>query len=85
MIILIIPIILIILIILSARRSDLIIINNNNKKITRKIVDFAVPADHRIRLKDDEKNDKYLDLALELKKHEIDNYTNYNWCFWCSH
>ncbi len=32
-----------------------------------KIVDFAVPADHRINLKEYEKKDKYLDLARELK------------------
>ena len=32
------------------------------------IVDFAVPADHRIKLKECEKRDKYLDLARELKK-----------------
>ena len=42
--------------------------NNQQKKRTRKIVDFAVPADHRIKLKECEKNDKYLDLASELKK-----------------
>ena len=30
--------------------------------------DFAVPADHRINLKECEKKDKYLDLASELKK-----------------
>ena len=30
-----------------------------------KIVDFAVPADHRINLKESEKKDKYLDLARE--------------------
>ena len=51
---------------IPARRPDLIIINN--KKRTRKIVDFAVPADHRIKLKECEKKDKYLDLARELKK-----------------
>ena len=33
-----------------------------------KIVDFAVPTDHRINLKESEKKDKYLDLARELKK-----------------
>ena len=33
-----------------------------------KIVDFAVPADHKIKLKECEKKDKYLDLARELKK-----------------
>ena len=32
------------------------------------MVDFAVPADHRIKLKKCEKKDKYLDLARELKK-----------------
>ena len=42
------------------RRPDLIIINNNNNKKTRifKIVDFAVPADHRIKLKECEKKDE---------------------------
>ena len=49
-----------------ARRPDLIIINK--KKRTCKIVDFAVPADHRIKLKECEKKDMYLDLARELKK-----------------
>ena len=33
-----------------------------------KIVDFAVPVDHRINLKECEKKDKYLDLARESKK-----------------
>ena len=32
------------------------------------MVDFAVPAGHRIKLKECEKKDKYLDLARELKK-----------------
>ena len=48
------------------RRPDLIIINK--KKRICKIVDFAVSADHRIKLKECEKKDKYLDLARELKK-----------------
>ena len=51
---------------IPARRPDLIIINK--KKKVCKIVDFAVPADHRINLKESEKKDKYLDLARELKK-----------------
>ena len=51
---------------ISARRPNLIIINK--LKRTCKIVDFAVPADHRIKLKQCEKKDKYLDLARELKK-----------------
>ena len=38
------------------------------KKRTCKIVDFAVPAEHRIKLKECEKRNKYLDFARELKK-----------------
>ena len=58
--------------------------NQQQKKRICKIVDFAVPANHRIKLKECEKKDKYLDLARELKKtmeHEDDNYTNCDWCF----
>ena len=42
--------------------------NKQKKKRICKIFDFAVPADHRINLKESEKNDKFLDLARELKK-----------------
>ena len=42
--------------------------HNQQKKRICRIVDFAVPADHRINLKECEKKDKYLDLARELKK-----------------
>ena len=31
-------------------------------------MDFVVPADHRVKIKEREKRDKYLDLARELKK-----------------
>ena len=51
-------------ILISARWPDLII---SKKRICR-IVDFALAADHRIKLKECEKKDKYLDLARELKK-----------------
>ena len=53
---------------ISARRPDLIIINKKKKKKICKIVDLALPADHRIKLKECEKRDKYLDFARELKK-----------------
>ena len=47
-------------------------------------MDFAVPADPRVKLKENEKRDKYLDLARELKKktveHGSDSDTN---CYWC--
>ena len=46
-------------------------------------MDFALPADHRVKLKESEKKDKYLDLACELKKNmmerESDGDTNCNW------
>ena len=48
---------------ISARKTDLRIISK--KKRTYKIVDLAVPADYRIKLKESEKKDKYLDLTWE--------------------
>ena len=51
---------------IPARRPDHIIINK--RKRICKTVDFAVPADNRINLKESEKKDKYLHLAGELKK-----------------
>ena len=44
--------------------------NNQRQKKKRicKIVDFSVPVDHRINLRECEKKDKYRDLARELKK-----------------
>ena len=53
---------------ISARIPDLTIINKKKKRKICKVVDFAVPADHRIKQKESEKRDKYLDLARELKK-----------------
>ena len=50
---------------ISARRLDEEIVN---KKRTCRKVDFAVPADHRVKLKEIYKKDKYLDLARELEK-----------------
>ena len=46
--------------------------NNQQKKRTCKIVDFV---DYRVKLKENEKKDKYLDLARELKK----NYWTWKW------
>ena len=67
---------------ISVRRSDLIIINNKKvrkKKRTCGIVNFDVPADHRVKLKESENKDEYFDLAREFKKtaeDESDDYTN---------
>ena len=60
----------------------------NKKKRTCQTVDFAVPIDHRVKLKESEKRDKYLDLARELKtsmEHESDGDTNCNQCARYSH
>ena len=46
--------------------------SNQWKKKTCKIVDFA---DHRIKLKENKKKDKYLDLPREFKK----NYGTLKW------
>ena len=49
---------------LTNRPSD-----NPHKRRTRRILDFAVPADQRVKLKKKSENrDKYLVLARELKK-----------------
>ena len=61
---------------ISARRLDLVIINNKKKKKKKKekkkrtcrIVDFVVPADKRVKLKESEKRVKFIDLARELKQ-----------------
>ena len=51
------------------------------KKRTSRIVDFAVPADFKVKVKENEKRDKYLDLSRELKtiEHEGDDICS-NWC-----
>ena len=54
----------------------------------KRIAIFAVPAEHRVKVKESEKKDKYLDFTRELKKtveHESDVYINYNWCSTYSH
>ena len=71
---------------ISARRLDLVIVNK--KPRTCRIVDLAITADHRVKLKENEKRDKYLGLARELKKtikHKSDGDTNCNRCARYSH
>ena len=48
------------------RWSDLVIVNKKTR--TCQIVDFAIPPDHRVKIKESEKIDKFLDLARKLKK-----------------
>ena len=48
-------------------------------------MNFAVPTVHRVKLKESEKKDKYLDLTRELKNlWNMKMYTNCNWCSWYS-
>ena len=49
-----------------ARRPDLARINKKLK--TCRLVDFAYSADHRVKIKENEKRDKYLDLDRERKE-----------------
>ena len=59
---------------ISAKRPDLVIVNKKKKKKKRKekricrIVDFVIPADHSVKLKESEKREKYLDHARKLKR-----------------
>ena len=57
---------------ISIRRPDLIIINN--KRRTYRNVEFAVPANHGVELKESKREDKYLVLAWEMK-----NYGTWKW------
>ena len=50
------------------RWPDLVIVNQKKKNRTYRIMDFAILAHHRVKLKESEKRDKYLNLARELKK-----------------
>ena len=71
---------------ISARQPDRIIFNKKERNC--RIVYFAVLVDHRIKLKEYEKRDKYLNFARELKKaveYESDDYTNCNWWSWYTH
>ena len=48
-------------------------------------MDLSILTDHRLKLKENEKRDKYADLARELHKtmkHKDDGDTNCNWCTW---
>ena len=64
---------------ISARRPDLVIVKWKMRNYG--IVDFAVPVDRIVKLKESKKRDQYQDLAREVKKtleYEIDGDTNCN-------
>ena len=51
---------------IGARRSDLVIIDKRDKSC--QIIDVAIPEDNGVREKEDEKVEKYQDLAREVRK-----------------
>ena len=60
--------------VISAKRADLVIAKKKKKK-KKNLLDFTVPVNHRIKLKESEKTNKYLELARELEK----NYGTWKW------
>ena len=50
---------------IPTRRQDTVLIKKKEKTC---LTDFGIPEDHRIKMKESEKIDKYLDLARGLKK-----------------
>ena len=62
-----------------SRRPDLVIVNKRKKKRTGRLVVFAVPADHSVKIKENRNRDEYLDFAM---KHEDVGNTNGKWCTW---
>ena len=51
---------------IAARRQDLVIIDKRDKSC--QIIDVAIPEDNGVREKEDEKVEKYQDLAREVRK-----------------
>ena len=61
--------------------------NNQQKKRTYRIVDFAIQADHRVKLKECEMKDiaPTLPGIEKTVEHESGDYTNCSWCCWYCH
>ena len=53
-----------------SQTTDIVIIDKKKKKKkwTYRIVDFAIPAEHRVKLKESGKKDKHMNLVRKLKK-----------------
>ena len=50
----------------SYKRSDMVVIDREENTFCS--VDFAIPMDHRIKEKEEEKIDKYMGLAVEVRR-----------------
>ena len=65
------------------RRTYLVHINKNKR--TGHQVDVPLPAEHREKMKETEKMDKYLDLTqgtIKIVEHERDGNSNCSWYVW---
>ena len=51
-------------------------------KRTRRRADFGVSVDYGVKIQENEKRDKYLDLESTKESHKHDGDTNYYWCTW---
>ena len=54
---------------ISTRRPNLVLDNKEQRNCH--LVDFVVPVDHRVKMQNNSKIDKYLDLNTLLKKKKI--------------
>ena len=52
--------------VIEARRPDIVVLEKKDRKA--KVIDIAVPNDKNVKEKEEEKIDKYTDLAMEMKK-----------------
>ena len=67
---------------IPARRPDFVLIDKKKKR-TCHLMDIAILADDRVKIKECEKTDKYMNLPRELKKTvELESNT-YSKCTWC--
>ena len=66
---------------IPARRPVLVLINKMER--TCHLGDLVILVDYRVEMKENEKIDKYLDFARELKRAVVDEGdTNCIWCLW---
>ena len=56
--------------------------NKQTKQVNLLLMDLAVPADHRVKIKENEKRDKYLDFNREIKTVEHESNVNTDWRAW---
>ena len=51
---------------MSCKRPDVVVVDREEN--TWYIVDFAIPMDHHVKEKEEERTDRYMDLAAEIRR-----------------